>query len=246
VADDWQPGVDRALTGDDRLSTTAGATVFLGHYGLAFAAKRAAPRTSLGTLTFAAQWLDELWPLLLLAGVEQVRIVPGLMAASPLEFTHYPISHSLLAALGWGLLIGGLYQLARRSPRAAVIVGALVVSHWVLDLVVHGPDLPLFPGGPRVGLGGWNSVALTNALEAVCYLGGLAIYLRATAAKDRVGRYALWALVVFQIVCYAAASLAPPPPNTRVLAISALFLWLFIPWAAWVDRHRTMKAATSD
>ena len=214
--------------------------MFLGHYGLAFAAKRAAPRTSLGTLTFAAQWLDEVWPVLLLLGVEQVRIVPGLMAASPLDFTHYPISHSLLAAVGWGALIGGIYQLARHSPRAAVIVGALVVSHWVLDLIVHGPDLPLFPGGPRVGLGVWNSVPLTIALEAVFYLGGLAVYVRATSAIDRIGRYALWLLVVVQVACYAAALVGPPPPPTHMLGVSALLLWIFIPWVARVDQHRAV------
>src|SRR5919112_1422767 len=140
--------------------------MFLGHYGLAFAAKRAAPRASLGILTFAAQFLDELWPILLLAGLEQVRIVPGYMAASPLEFTSYPISHSLLMAIVWGALIGALYFAARRFGRAAWVVGLLVVSHWFLDLPMHAADLPLTPGsGAKFGWGLWNSITATYIIE---------------------------------------------------------------------------------
>ncbi len=98
--------------------------MFLGHYGLAFAAKRAAPRMSLGALAFAAQFLDEVWPILLLLGVEQVRIVPGLMATSPLDFVSYPYSHSLAMAVMWGALIGGVYYLLRRYGRGAIASAA--------------------------------------------------------------------------------------------------------------------------
>lgn len=210
--------------------------MFLGHYGLAFAAKRAAPETSLGTLTFAAQWLDELWPILLLLGVERVRIAPGIMRMSDLDFVSYPISHSLVTAIGWGVIIGLGYFFLRRRSRGAWVVGALVLSHWVLDLVVHGPDLPLYPGGPRVGLGGWNSAPLTYVLEALFYFGGLAIYSRRTKAKDAIGRWGLWALVLVQVGLYGIGG--GPPPSAAVIAWSALVLWLFIPWTAWVDRHR--------
>ena len=117
--------------------------MFLGHYGVAFAAKRAAPRTSLGTLAFATQFLDELWPILLLMGLEQVRIVPGLMAANSLDFVSYPISHSLVAAIGWAILIGLVYFVIRRYGRGAWVVAALVASHWLLDAPMHRPDLPL-------------------------------------------------------------------------------------------------------
>jgi hypothetical protein len=120
--------------------------MFLGHYGLAFAAKRAAPRASLGVLTFAAQFLDELWPILLILGVEQVRIVPGLMAASPLDFVYYPFSHSLLMAIVYGIVIGGAYFLLRRYVRGAWVVGLLVVSHWFLDVPMHQADLPPLAG----------------------------------------------------------------------------------------------------
>jgi hypothetical protein len=210
--------------------------VFLGHYGLAFAAKRASRETGLGTLTFAAQWADELWPILLLLGVERVRIAPHIMAQSDLDFVSYPVSHSLVTLLGWGILIGLVYFFARHNARGAWIVGALVVSHWVLDFIVHGPDMPLYPGGPRVGLGGWNSAPLTWGLEALFYAGGLTIYLRTTRAKDAIGRWGLWALVAVQVLLYTVGG--SPPPSVSVLAWSALILWLFIPWAAWIDRHR--------
>ena len=128
--------------------------MFIGHYGLALAAKRAAPRTSLGTLAFAAQFLDELWPLLLLAGVERVRVVPGLMSASPFDFEWYPWSHSLLMAVVWSAAIGGLYRLRTGYGRGALVVGLLVLSHWLLDVLAHTPDLPLlFDRSPEVGLG---------------------------------------------------------------------------------------------
>jgi hypothetical protein len=218
--------------------------MFLGHYGLAFASKRVAPRTKLGTLVFAAQWADELWPILLLLGVEHVRIVPGLMAASPLDFVSYPISHSLLVDIAWGVLIGGLYYAVRHDVRGAAVVGALVVSHWVLDLLMHRPDLPLWPGGPVVGLGLWNSIPLTYLAEGIVFFGGLAVYLKTTVATDRTGTVALWALVVVLVLIYATSGLGPPPPNARTIGESALALWLFIPWGYWIDRHRRLRSSS--
>ena len=213
--------------------------MFLGHYGVAFAARRAAPRTSLGTTIFAAQWLDELWPILLLAGVERVRIVPGLMAANSLDFVHYPISHSLLTALGWAVLIGVVYFAVRRYGRGAWIVGASVVSHWLLDAPMHRPDLPLWPGSTTlVGMGLWNSVALTIVVELTLFAIGLAIYLRTTRARDRVGKWGLWAMVALLLVFFLGGTSGAPPPNERSLAMVTLGLWLFVPWGAWVDRHR--------
>jgi hypothetical protein len=212
--------------------------MFLGHYGLAFAAKRTAPAAALGSLTFASQFLDELWPILLLLGVEQVRIVPGLMAASPLDFVYYPFSHSLLMAIVWGLLIGGAYFLLRRYGPGAWVMGVLVVSHWFLDLPVHRPDLPLWPSGnsPKVGWGLWNSVAATMVLEFGIYAIGIAVYLRATRARDRVGSWGLWAYIVLLAGIFLASNSAPP--NERALAWTTLGIWLFVPWAWWVDKHR--------
>jgi hypothetical protein len=216
--------------------------MFLGHYGVAFAAKRAAPRASLGTLVFAAQFLDELWPVLLLLGLEHVRVVPGLMAASSLDFTSYPISHSLAMALVWALLIGTTYFALRRYGRGAWVVAAAVVSHWLLDAPMHRADLPLWPGSHiLVGGGLWNSVPITILLEVGIFAAGLALYLRSTRAADRIGNWGLWSMVAVLVASFAGALVGPPPPSERALAVSALTLWLFVPWGYWVDRHRVAR-----
>ena len=141
--------------------------MFLGHFGVAFAAKKAAPKTSLGTLLFAAQFADLLWPLLLLAGIEKVRIMPGLLPISPFEFTSYPISHSLVAQIGWGCLLGLVYFAVKRDGKSALLIGALVPTHWVLDFIAHRPDMPIYPSGPKFGLGMWESLPLTLIVEYV-------------------------------------------------------------------------------
>jgi hypothetical protein len=212
--------------------------MFLGHYGVALAAKRAAPSTSLGALTFAAQYLDELWPILLLIGLEQVKIVPGLMAASPLDFVYYPISHSLVMAITWGILIGASYFALRRYAPGAWVMAGLVASHWFLDVPVHRPDLPIFgASGPKVGWGLWNSIPATLAIEFGIFAIGIVIYLRTTRALDRIGSWGLWAYILVLAAVYLA-SMSAPPPNQRALAFSALGIWLFVPWAHWVDTHR--------
>jgi membrane-bound metal-dependent hydrolase YbcI (DUF457 family) len=214
--------------------------MFIGHYAVAFAAKRVAPRTSLGTLFLAAQLLDLLWPVFLLTGVERVRVSPGNTAVTPLAFTHYPYSHSLLMSAVWAGLFAVVYQLSRHYRRGALVVGAAVLSHWVLDLFVHRPDLPLYPGGAaRLGLGLWNSVAWTVLVESFMLAAGFALYLRATRARDRAGSYGLWALVAFLVLIYAANLLGPPPPDQRTIALADLGQWLLVLWGFWVDRHRT-------
>jgi hypothetical protein len=213
--------------------------MILGHYGIAFASKRLAPRASLGTLTFAAQWLDELWPVLLLAGVEHVRPAPGIMAANPFDFSFYPYSHSLLMALVWGLVIGGIYYFTRGNRVAALTVGALVVSHWILDLPMHRPDLPLTPwSSAKVGLGAWNSIPLTVVLELGILGLGLVSYLRQTKTRDRVGTWALWVGVVLLVAIFASGFVSPPPTDQKAIGAGALGLWLFVPLFAWADRHR--------
>ena len=213
--------------------------MFLGHYALALGAKRLAPRTSLGVLFAAAQWADLLWPALLLAGAEEVAIDPGNTAVTPLAFTDYPISHSLLALAVWGAAGGLVYGIARRYGPGAAAVGALVLSHWLLDVVTHRPDLPLVPGGREFGLGLWNSVPATVAVEAALYAAGAAIYLRSTRARDGIGRWAAGALLVVLVLISVANILGGAPPSTAALAWVALSAWLFPLWAWWADSHRT-------
>jgi membrane-bound metal-dependent hydrolase YbcI (DUF457 family) len=212
--------------------------MFLGHYGVAFAAKRAAPRTSLGALTFAAQFLDELWPILLLLGVEQVRINPRMQGSLALDFTYYPFSHSLLMAIVWGILVGGAYYLLRRNGRAAWVIGLLVVSHWLLDLPMHVRDLPLWPGAssPKVGWGLWYSIEATYVIEFTIFAAGISTYVRATRARDRIGSFGLWVYILVLAIIYLASN--SPPPSERALAWTTLLIWLFVPWAWWVDKHR--------
>jgi hypothetical protein len=140
--------------------------------------------------------------------------------------------------LVWGLLFGVVYLLWRRDLRTALIVGALLPTHWLLDYFAHRPDMPLYPGGgPKLGLGMWNSVPLTLLVEYGMFVAGVAIYL--TSTRSRGGRnYAFWSLIIFLAVTYAASLFGPPPPNVRVLAISAIAIWLTIPWAAAAGRRR--------
>jgi membrane-bound metal-dependent hydrolase YbcI (DUF457 family) len=215
--------------------------MFLGHYGAAFAAKRLAPRASLGTFALAAQLLDELWPILVLMGVERVRVAPDEMAANPLAFEYYPYTHSLLGAVFWSVILAASYYALRRERRTALIIGLLVLSHWILDVPMHRPDLQLWPGSSvRVGLGAWRSIPLTIALELIVFLGGLAIYLRATRARDRIGSWALAAMVAVLALVFVSGFTAAPPPNGRAVAFGALGLWLFVPWGYWIDRHREL------
>jgi membrane-bound metal-dependent hydrolase YbcI (DUF457 family) len=214
--------------------------MFIGHFGLAFGAKTASPAISLGMLFLACQFADLLWPTLLLAGVERVEIAPGATAMTPLDFISYPYSHSLVALILWGAIAGGVYAALRREPgSAAVTLALLVVSHWVLDYITHRPDMPLTMGGPeRVGLGLWNSVPGTLAVEFAVFGAGLALYVRSTAARDRIGSIGLWALVAFLLVIYLASSFGPPPPSPAAVAWSAQAMWLLVLWGYWVDRHR--------
>jgi hypothetical protein len=213
--------------------------MFIGHFGVAFAAKKIAPKTSLGTLILAAQFLDFLWPLFLLLGIEHVRIAPGITRVSPLDFNHYPISHSLLMAVVWALAFGGIYYALRRNMRSAVVVGAAVLSHWVLDFIVHRPDLQLYPGGAaRAGLGLWNSWVATIAAEVLCFGAGLWIYVSCTRARDSSGRYGFWTLVAFLFFGWLSTLFAGAPPNVTALAWGGIAMWLTAFWGWWADKHR--------
>lgn len=216
--------------------------MFIGHFAVAFAAKRAAPRTSLGALFVGAQFADMLWPVLLLLGVEQVRIAPGANPFLQLAFTSYPWSHSLLMEFVWGAVLAGMYYALTRSGRGEWVLLLIVPSHWILDLVVHVPDLPLAPGSDVLfGLGLWRSPAATIVIELAMYLAGVAIYARATQARDRIGRIGFWTLAVFLLVLYAASIFSPPPPTVRALALGALVGWPLALWPWWIDRHRTVR-----
>jgi hypothetical protein len=211
--------------------------MFIGHFGVGFAAKRVAPTLSLGTAFLAAQWLDLVWPTFLLLGWETVRIQPGATAVTPLVFEHYPLTHSLVGATAWGVLLGVVYALLRRDALTGIIVGLLVVSHWVLDALVHAPDLPITPdGAARVGLGLWNSMPATLAVEVPLFAAGVWLFARSTWSRlDTVSRGALGGLVGFLAIIHASNLLGPPPPNVSTIAWVSEAQWLLVAWGYWVE-----------
>jgi hypothetical protein len=209
--------------------------MFIGHFAVGFGLKKVAPTVSLGTLFLGAQFLDLLWPTLLLAGVEQVELAPG-SNGPPLRFTHYPISHSLFMVGVWSAAFGFLYYLNRRSVRGAVVCGVAVLSHWLLDLVVHHPDLPLMPGmETHVGFGLWRSTSVSLAAELGLFALGCWMYVRTTERIDRTGIWSLVALVVFLVVVQIANVFGGAPPSVAAVAWVGQSQWLLVLWANWVD-----------
>lgn len=208
-----------------------------GHLAVGLAATRVEPRVPLPAAVGAAFALDLLWPLLLLAGVESVRVHPHDTAFTSLAFEAYPWSHSLLTVAAWSLAAGALAA-ARLGTRPGLVLGGLVMSHWWLDAVMHRPDLPLWPGGPLVGAGLWNSVAGTIAVEGALLVAGVAIYLRSTSARDATGRWAFAGLVALIGLLWITQPWSPPPPSAAAVAWGSLAMWLLLPWCAWIARHR--------
>ena len=218
--------------------------MLLGHFAVGFAVKKFAPKASLGTTLLAAQFVDLLWPLLVLAGLEHVRIDPGNTSMTPLDFYDYPISHSLIASVGWALGIGGVYYAVRNHLRGALILAGAVLSHWVLDFISHKPDMPLGFGGLYFGLGLWYSVTATAIVELSLFVAGIWLYLRSTQSRDGIGRYALWVGIGLMFTIYITNIFGPPPPNVTAIAIAGNLSWLFIMWGYWVDKHRKTESGT--
>ena len=218
--------------------------MFIGHFAVAFAAKRAAPTTSLGTLFIACELVDLLWPAFLLLGLETVAITPGVTRFTPLDFQHYPWSHSLLMGALWAAAFGAIHYFFRKRWLPAAVLGLVVLSHWFLDLIVHRPDLPLAPGSDlKVGFALWNSVAGTLVVEGLLFVIGVRFYLAGSQAADRVGHWALYGLLALLLVSYVAAAFGPPPPSVGAIAWAGLAGGLATAALGyWIDRHRTMRA----
>lgn len=212
--------------------------MFIGHDAIGLASKPLARRTSLGWLIAAPLLLDLLWPIFLLLGIEHVRIQPHAMKMCPFVFIDYPWSHSLAMAAVWGLLFGGIYAIATRYVRGGVVLFFGVISHWVCDWLVHARDLPLYPGGPKFGLGLWNHPIAAMAIESALFAFGILVYRDVTEPQDGIGAYGMWVFFVFLGVLYVLNASATPPPSVKALAYGSLALWLLPLWAAWFDRHR--------
>ena len=215
--------------------------MFIGHFALGFGAKKFAPQVSLGILFLACQMADIIWPNLVLLGLETLRIQPGITVMTPLDFVSYPYSHSLLALLLWSVVFGALYMvLSRVGIKVAMVIAALVLSHWVLDVLTHRPDLPItLSEGTKIGAGLWNYPVIAIPLELLLFGTGVFLYQRHTRALNRVGSIGLWALVLFLLTVYVANIFGPPPPSATAVAWSAQAMWLIIAWGFWIDRNRT-------
>lgn len=219
--------------------------MFIGHFAVGLAGKKFAPRAPLAALWGAALFADILWPILVAIGAEEVRIVPGNTAYSPLDLVNYPWSHSLLMLLIWGALFAAFYRHKPDGKRTGLVLGALVVSHWVLDWITHRPDMPLWPGGPKFGLGLWESIPGTMVVEIAMFAIGVFLYLQATRATDRTGTMGFWGLIILLLATFVFDALDPtPPPSVNALWISALVATaVLLVWAAWVEKHRTTTSA---
>lgn len=218
--------------------------MFIGHFAVGFASKKFAERSSLSVLLAAPLLADILWPFFLLFGWEQVRLDPGNTRFTPFDFISYPWSHSLLMLCIWATAFGAIYYAITLYRPGALAIWIGVVSHWVLDWITHRPDMPIYPGGPRYGLGLWNSIPGTMITELLMFAVGIWLYVQATRAKDRVGHYAFLAYIIVLLVIYLANSFGPPPSDIATLPWLAIALpVVFLPWAWWFDRHREKERA---
>jgi membrane-bound metal-dependent hydrolase YbcI (DUF457 family) len=218
--------------------------MFIGHYAVGFASKRVAPRVSLAWFIAGATLLDLLFPLFVLLGWEHARFVPAATPFLRISLDNYPWTHSLLMAVVWSVGFALVCWAVTRARGAALLAGAAVFSHWVLDFITHRPDMPLYPGGAaRVGLGLWSSTAGTIVVEGLLFVAGVWLYARATRARDRVGSWALWGLVAFLALSYLGDLFSSARPDPAVFAwVGLLMGWLLVVWAWWVDRHREVRS----
>lgn len=203
--------------------------MFVGHYGAAFLAKRVQPRAPLWALFLAVMWVDVLWAVFVLAGLERARLDPSL-PGFPVELEHMPFTHSLVATVAWA---GFGFLVARHafgwSRGVAIAIGAAVASHWFHDLPVHRPDLPLVWGEPKLGLGLWNYPMPELALEIAWLLATAALLVRSDAL-DEPTRTRVWRLALGLVALQVVTAFGPVPPGITPLALTALLTFLAIPW----------------
>lgn len=217
--------------------------MFIGHFGLSFAAKKIAPKVSLATLFIATQFVDILWPFLLVLGVEKVAIKPDYTKTNAFEFLHYPYTHSLFMGLVWGCVIGAIHWLVKRDKRSALVIGLCVLSHWLLDVIVHVADLPLSPFGTyKVGFGLWNHVAVTLLVETAIFLAGVFIYTNITKPKNKAGKWGLRTLVILLLLITLSNTFGPTPPDSIMMLFYSFvtMMVIIVSLSYWVDKNRAL------
>ena len=213
--------------------------MFIGHFGVGLLAKRKESQPSLAMMFVAVQLLDLLWPIFVLFGLESLEIDPGNTKLTHLDFTYYPYSHSLLMALFGRALMGVIYFIFTKNMRGSVLLGGLVISHWILDLITHRPDLPLTPFSEyRVGFGLWNHPVAEIILELGIFGLGAFLYYKSPCFKRKIS---FWLLILFLLVTHLMNLFGPPPPNTLAVAWSANLMWLIVIWAWWIEKKASKQ-----
>ncbi len=218
--------------------------MFVGHYGAAYFAKGAEKRVPLGIFFLAVQLVDILSALFILIGIERVRIVHGTTAANPLDFTYFPFTHGLTGVLAWSVIAGFAYWFWRRRDGVApaLWVGAAVLSHWPLDLIVHEHDLPLVGNAFKVGFGLWNHPMDAFLAEALVLLLGLWYYVRRTKPIGPAGRYGAVVFTAILLAVQLASAFGPPPTSVHAVAAAALLAYFLFALIAWrLDRARVVE-----
>ncbi len=211
--------------------------MFIGHFGAGLAAKSLNKKLSLGTLILAAQFIDLLWPILVLLKLEKVAIEPGNTLFTPLNFISYPWSHSLFVVLIWAVLFGVVYYFIKKDIKGSLILGALVLSHWILDLFTHRSDLQIFPWLDfKVGFGLWNSVLLTIIIEGLIFAAGIYFFHLQRETQNAKYNIRFWSLIIFLSIVYLMNVFGPPPPSETELAYTGLAMWIFVAWGFWIDK----------
>jgi membrane-bound metal-dependent hydrolase YbcI (DUF457 family) len=217
--------------------------MLVGHLAVGLIAKRIEPKVSLGTWVLAVLLADLLVFPFLIAGIEHFDVVPG-VGANRMVGRDIAYSHSLLMDAIWAALFAAAYFLRRRYPRGTWLLFLAVLSHWLLDVVSHRPDMPLAPGVHRVfGLGLWNSLPATLIVEGGFWLLAIIFYLRATSPKKRMGTYAFWGGVALLTLVWKGNITAGMDPNPVRAGIGGLiFFSLVVAWAYWMNRLRRAQA----
>jgi hypothetical protein len=217
--------------------------MLLGHVAAGLAGKKFASRVSLGTLVLAGTLSDLVFTVLVIAGVEHLRIVPGITAVNPFDMYDYPFSHGLLANIVMAVLFAGIYFLIKKDRRSSIVLGLVVLSHWVLDVISHCPDMALIGSdGPKVGLGLWNSFAGSVAVELVLILVGLILYLRATKPRRALSYLPLSLFILYSAFMFTGWLLGTIPENLIVVYISSgIMMIIYLALAYWTDYLREKR-----
>ncbi len=217
--------------------------MFVGHYAAALALKKFEKRASLGVLFLAVQFVDILFFPLVLLGIERMNIVENFTQSTHFQLEYMPYTHSIIGSLFWAGVAYALFRwLIVKKNSVAMVVALAIFSHWLFDLVVHTPDLPLWNDTSlKLGFGLWNNAIATYALEAILLVSALWLYLRSTSATSAVGRYGISVFVVFLLLVNVVNIFGPLQGDSKlVLAISALTSYfLFAAVAFWLDTKRS-------